>query len=265
MKKFHKIAAAVGVLAVAASTAIATPAIAATDYNVTVKGVSSGKLLTNIKPGATPSVKISNIPANVSLYIMWCELPNDPTTQPPKYCDMGNKDASYIVPAMADVRSISEKIKLRSSFTGTDFLTQKTKSVDCQIPAPNNLGAVCGIYVMEAMTASPNPAYTKYFRVAFKDETKTNDSATVKLAGKTIGSGAQPKLKYEVPTKFTVALKSKIAPRISTSPDCKYDAEARTLKALASSETCTVLITSPGNSKYASFVRTQTFTLAINK
>lgn len=264
MKRFQKAAVVVGAIAVAAATVVATPAIAAGDYNVTVKGVSSGKLIANVKPGATPSVKISNIPANVGLTILWCELPSDPTTDSPKYCDWTNKNSRYDVAAMADVRSISEKITLRTSFTGTDKASGKTRSVDCQIPAPNNLGAVCAIYVMDS--ASPaNAAYTKYFRIAFKNEQKKNDSATVKLAGKTIGSGSQPKLKYEVPVKFVVSLKSKILPRISTSPDCKYEAEAHTLKALASSETCTVLITSPGNSSYAPLVRTQTFTLAINK
>lgn len=265
MKKFHKLAAAVGGVAVVASMLVASPATAAGDYTATVKGVTSGKLISNVKPGATPTVKVDNIPAGIGLYILWCELPSDPTTQPPKYCDLTNKDASYLTTPSADVTNVAEKIKLRAQFTGTDFMTQKTRTVDCQIPARNNLGAVCGIYVMQAMTATPDPAYTKYFRVAFKDEAKNNDSATVKLAGKTIGTGAKPKLKYEVPVKFSVKLKSGIAARISTSPDCEYSRDAGTLKALASSETCTVLITSPGNSKYAPFVRTQNFQLVINK
>ena len=262
MKKFNKIASAVAGVAIVVSTLAVVPASAAGDYSVTVKGLKSGKTLKNLKPGATPTVTINNIPAGVGLYILNCKV--DAKSGQPTFCDQ-SKGSVVDVPAMTEVRNVKEKITLKSSFSGYDFMTQKTEPVDCEVPAPNNFGANCALYVFQSRSAAPDPAYTAYFFTSFKDATKNNDVATVKLNGKTIGNGAQPKLKYEAINKIRVSLKSGIAPKISVSPDCSYDKDQGTLIAKASSETCTMLISSAGNSKYGPLARTQVFKLVVNK
>lgn len=266
MSMFRTAAIALGGAALAASTLAIAPANAADGYTATVKGVTSGKLIKSVKPNATPAVTVNNVPANTALYIMWCEMPMNPTTEAPKFCDLTNKDSMYSIPAMADVRNVKEKIKLRPTFTASKLTNHgETKSVDCEAPAQNNLGAVCGIYVVDSITSAPTLVSAQYFRIAFKDQTKKNDAATIKLGGKTIGSGSKPKLKYEVGVKLSVSLKSKIAARLSTSPECSYDHNTGKITALASSETCTLMVSSPGNSKYAPFTRVQNFTMVIDK
>ncbi len=262
MRTFFTLMAGAAGMAMILGTLAAAPSLAASDYSVTVKGLKSGKTLKNLKPGATPTVTINNIPAGIGLSIRNCKV--DAKSGQPTFCNQ-SKGSVVDVPAMADVRNVKEKIALKSSFSGYDFITKKTEQVDCEIPAPNNFGANCALYVFQSQSATPDPAYTAYFFTSFKNAAKNNDVATVKLNGKTIGNGAQPKLKYEAINKIRVALKSGMAPKISVSPDCSYDKDQGTLIAKASSETCTMLISSAGNSKYGPLTRTQVFTLVVNK
>ena len=124
-------------------------------------------------------------------------------------------------------------------------------------------GRVFGIlelYVLGAGRDSANPAYLRVWPTVFSPvkADRLSDEAAVILDGTEVLGKALPKLVKDQPVSFSVVLAS--GQTASVSSDTCSIAKGK-ITALASSGTCTVLITSTGGKNYTPLVARQSFRL----
>lgn len=256
-----------GVLGIAIATAgigvIAGPALADGAFNATVAGQRSYTPLVNLATSSTQTVDAVNLPANVGLYVMHCQVPADPRT-PPTACDASTGSLAYL-PAAADARAaVSIPVKVNGEFFGTNpnpmAASTAPVSVDCRAKTADPHSTACALYVMGAGRESANPAYLKVFPTSFLPVSaqRKTDAAIVTLNGKTVSKGAKPALHKGVATTFSVALTSGLTPTV-TADNCSI--AAGSITALNDKGTCLVRITSTGGKNVKPLVATQVFTL----
>lgn len=254
-------------LALAAGAALAAtlagPALAADGaYSVTVAGQRANTPLVNLASSSQQTVNVSNLPANVSLYVLHCKVPADPRT-PPVNCDSAAGSLAYL-PATPEARaSVAIPVTINGEFYGTNpnpTTASSDASVDCRVDTGNPRMTTCALYVMGAGRDSANPAYLKVFPTSFLPVSakRTNDAAVITLAGKALTKGAKPALKQGVATPFSVALKSGLTPTV-TADNCTI-ADGK-ITALKDQGTCIVRITSNGGKNVKPLVTTQVILL----
>lgn len=253
--------AALGILA--ASLLASGSAIAADGFDATVAGQRGYSPLVNLVQSSTLTVDVRNLPSSVGLYALHCKVPSDPR-QAPTVCDQSTGAAAYL-PGVGEARATAAlPIKVNAEFWGTNPNPASGvvtgESVDCRVPTGDPRSTTCALYVLGAGRESANPTYLRVFPTAFvaAKAARSNDVATITLAGKTVERGAKPTLTLDKPVPFSVSLKSGLTANVSSDTCSIKDGS---ITALKDQGACTVLITSTGGSNYKPLVKTQVFLL----
>lgn len=254
--------AAIAATVIAVAT-LAAPARAEGAYNATVAGQPSPTPLVALVSSSVLTVDVVNLPAGVGLYALHCKVPADPR-QPPTVCDASNEALAYLPADAAARASVAIPIRVNAEFYGANPNPTGTvsprESVDCRADTGNPRSTTCALYVLGAGRDSANPAYLRVWPTVFSSvkADRLSDEAAVILDGTEVLGKALPKLVKDQPVSFSVVLAS--GQTASVSSDTCSIAKGK-ITALASSGTCTVLITSTGGKNFKPLVARQSFRL----
>lgn len=237
-------------LPAAAQTAPAAP------YSATVAGVpGNGRVpLVNLAQSSTQAVQVANLPANVGLYALHCEMPADPR-QAPVRCDESPAALQY-VPATGEARaSVAIPVKVNAEFSGIDPNPQSgaagATSVDCRV-------ASCALYVLGAGRDSANPAYVRVWPTRFSPLTKPRRDDAVRIVlGDTVVAPSASKRAPVIaakPVPISVTTASGLVPTVTGTNCAVRDGR---LTALSATGTCVLRITTTGGTVYKPIVVTQ--------
>lgn len=243
-------------LAVTASTLTAAQVAGAADFDVTANGIASGGTLADLPATSTVTMAVSNLPANVGLYAFHCLVPPPGASPVPTRCDAGEGTLMYVV-AQAAEQTTSRPIVTNAEFVGKNPNPQTgdtgTTDVNCRVD-------MCAIYTLGAGRESANRAYSKFFFTKFAEVgPQANDWAVATIRGQVIKGSWQPKVSNAKASPFIVTLKSGLTASLSS--DACEVSKAGKIRALKTSGTCTVTITSSGDDAWAPFEREITFRL----
>jgi hypothetical protein len=249
--------AALGAAALAvAAAALTSPAAVAAEFDVTADGVASRGTLADLPPSSSVTMAVTGLPANVGLYAFHCLVPPPGASPVPTRCDAGEGTLMYVVAQPAE-QTTSRPIVVNAEFVGKNPNPQTgdtgTTDVDCRVDT-------CAIYTLGAGRDSANPAYTKFFFTAFAEVgPRERDWAVATVRGQVIKGTWQPRVSNAKASPFLVRLKSGLSASLS-SDSCEVSRNGK-IRALKSSGTCTVTITSPGNDEWAPYEREISFRL----
>lgn len=243
---------------------MAAPAMAAGPYNATAAGFPGNTPLVALATSSVQPVVVSNLPANVGVYVLHCKVPADPR-QAPTACD-GSTDALAYVPATTVLRdSVTIPVKVNGEFFGTNPNPTAGpavgESVDCRVPTGNPRSTTCALYLLGAGRDAANPAYLRVWPTVFsavKADRKT-DAATITVGGKVVEAGTAPSLKANVATPLKVTTTSGLVPTLSAD-NCSVT--GGNITALAATGVCTLRITTTGGKNFLPLVTTQVFSLS---
>lgn len=258
-----KIAAAAGAAALL-GTVVAVPAQAADPFNATISGQRNFTPLVNLVSSSTLTVDATNLPANVGLYALNCEVPANPRSAPTN-CDSAPGSLAYIPGIPADRATVAIPIKVNAEFFGTNPNPQTGAStynlVDCRKPGATPQATTCAVYVLGAGRESANPAYLRIWPTVFTPLTKERkgDTMTVTVDGKVVKRGAAATIKAGAATPLSVKLASGLPATVSSSTCAITDT---TVTPLGDATTCTVIMTSNGGKNIKPFKRVQVLNVA---
>jgi hypothetical protein len=243
-------------LAVTATTLTAAQVAAADDFGVTANGVPNRGTLTDLPASSQVSLAVSNLPAGVGLYAFHCLVPPPGASPVPTRCDAGAGTLVYIVES-ASPQTTTRPIVANAEFLGKNPNPQTgdtgTTDVNCRVDS-------CAIYTLGAGRESANPAYVRFFSTKFAAAApRDKDWAVATVRGQIIKGAWQPKVSNGKASPFTVKLKSGLTASLA-SDACEVSKKGK-IRALKTSGTCTVTITSSGNDEWAPYERELTFRL----
>lgn len=243
-------------LAVTATTLTAAQVAGAADFDVTANDVASGSTLADLPASSSVTMAVTGLPANVGLYAFHCLVPPPGASPVPTRCDAGAGTLMYIVAQPTD-QTTSRPLVANAEFVGKNPNPQTgdtgTTDVDCRVD-------MCAIYTLGAGRDSANPAYTKFFFTNFAEVgPQEADWAVATIRGQVIRGAWQPKVSNSKASPFTVKLKSGLTASLS-SDACEVSKKGK-IRALRTSGTCTVTITSSGDDEWAPFEREISFRL----
>ena len=243
-------------LAVTATTLTAAQVAGAADFDVTANGTASGGTLADLPATSTVTMAVSNLPANVGLYAFHCLVPPPGASPVPTRCDAGTDTLMYIV-AEPEAQTTTPPIQVNAEFVGKNPNPQTgdtgTTDVNCRVDT-------CAIYTLGAGRESANRAYSKFFSTTFAEVgPQANDWAVAKIRGQVIKGAWEPKVSNAKASPFVVTMKSGLTASLS-SDACEVSKSGK-IRALKTSGTCTVTITSSGNDEWAPFEREISFRL----
>ncbi|MBM3685919.1 MAG: hypothetical protein FJW85_02820 [Actinobacteria bacterium] len=250
--------AVIGAAALAATAAALTGAQAAgaDTFSVTANGVANRGSLADLAPSSQVTMAVSNLPANVGLYAFHCLVPPPGASPVPTRCDAGTGTLMYIVAATAP-QTTTRPLTVNAEFEGKNPNPQTgdtgTTAVNCRVDA-------CAIYTLGAGRDSVNPAYVTTFRTQFAEVgPRAKDWATATIRGQVIKGAWQPRVSRAKASPFVVTMRSGLTATLAS--DACQVSQAGVIRALKSSGTCTVTITSPGTDEWAPFEREISFRL----
>jgi hypothetical protein len=250
--------AALGVagLAITAATLTGHQAAVAADFEVTANGVTSGGTIADLPASSTVQMAVTNLPANVGLYVFHCLVPSPGASPVPTRCDAGTGTLVYVM-AAAQPQTTSRPIVINAEFVGKNPNPQTgdtgTTDVNCRVDT-------CAIYTLGAGRDSTNRAYTTFFPTEFAEVgPQAKDWATAVIRGQVIKGAWQPRVSNAKASEFTVKLKSGLRATLA-SDNCEVSQRGK-IRALTTSGTCTVTISSPGNDEWAPYERELIFRL----
>jgi len=250
--------AALGVagLAITAATLTGHQAAVAADFDVTANGVASGGAIADLPASSTVQMAVNNLPAGVGLYAFHCLVPPPGASPVPIRCDAGTGTLVYIM-AADQAQTTSRPIVANAEFVGKNPNPQTgdtgTTDVNCRVDT-------CAIYTLGAGRDSTNRAYTKFFATEFAEVgPQAQDWAVASIRGQVIKGAWQPRVSNAKASDFTVTLKSGLRAALA-SDACEVSQKGK-IRALTTSGTCTVTISSPGNDEWAPYERELTFRL----
>jgi hypothetical protein len=243
-------------LAVSATSLTVAQTAGAADFAVTANGVASGGTLADLPASSSVTMAVSSLPANVGLYAFHCLVPPPGASPVPTRCDAGEGTLMYVVAQPAE-QTTARPIVTNAEFVGKNPNPQTgdtgTTDVDCRVD-------MCAIYTLGAGRDSANPAYTTFFFTQFAEVgPQAKDWAVATIRGHVIKGAWQPRVSNAKASPFTVKLKSGLTASLS-SDACEVSRKGK-IRALKSSGTCTVTITSSGNDEWAPFEREISFRL----
>jgi hypothetical protein len=263
VKSFAAKIAAIASAAALMGAVVAVPAQAADPFNATISGQRNFTPLVNLVSTSTLTINATNLPANVGLYALNCEVPANPRSAPTN-CDSAEGSLAYI-PAIPTARAaIAIPIKVNAEFYGTNPNPQTGAStynlVDCRKPGSTPQSTTCAVYVLGAGREAANPAYLRIWPTVFTPLAKerTGDSMTVTVAGTVVKRGATAKIAAGAPTAMTVKMASGLPVTVSSDNCAVRD---NTVTPLTPSGTCNVVMTSNGGKNIKPFKRVQVLTI----
>ena len=263
MKSFAVKVAAIASAAALMGAVVAVPAQAADPFNATISGQRNFTPLVNLVSTSTLTVNATNLPANVGLYALNCEIPANPRSAPTN-CDSAEGSLAYIPAIPTERATIAIPIKVHAEFYGTNPNPQSGAStynlVDCRKPGATPQSTTCAVYVLGAGREAANPAYLRIWPTVFTPLTKERkgDTMTVTVDGKVIKRGAAATIKAGTATPMSVKLASGLPATVSSST-CAIT--ATTVTPLGDASTCTVIMTSNGGKNIKPFKRVQVLTI----
>lgn len=243
-------------LAMTATTLSAAQVATAADFSVTANGVASGGTIADLPASATVQMAVNNLPAGVGLYALHCLVPPPGASPVPIRCDAGSGTLVYIM-AADQAQTTSRPIVANAEFVGKNPNPQTgdtgTTDVNCRVDT-------CAIYTLGAGRDSTNRAYTKFFATEFAEVgPQAEDWAVASIRGQIIKGAWKPKVSNAKASNFVVTLRSGLSAALE-SDACEVSQKGK-IRALATSGTCTVTISSPGNDEWAPYERELTFRL----
>jgi hypothetical protein len=242
-------------LAVTATALTAAQVAVADDFSVTANGVANGGTLTELPASSTVTMAVANLPANVGLYAFHCLVPPPGASPVPTRCDASDGTLMYIVAATTP-QTTARPITVNAEFVGKNpdpRVDTGTTDVDCRTDR-------CAIYTLGAGLDSTNRAYINTFATQFAAVgPRDKDWAVATIRGQVIKGAWQPRVSNAKASDFTVRLKSGLTASLA-SDACQVSRVGK-IRALETSGTCTVTITSAGNDEWAPFEREITFRL----
>lgn len=243
-------------LAVTATALTAAQVATADDFSVTANGVANGGTLADLPASSTVTMAVANLPANVGLYAFHCLVPPPGANPVPTRCDAADGTLMYIVAATTP-QTTARPITVNAEFVGKNPNPQTgdtgTTDVDCRTDR-------CAIYTLGAGRDSTNRAYINTFATQFAAVgPRDKDWAVATIRGQIIKGAWQPRVSNATASDFTVTLKSGLTASLS-SQACQVSQPGK-IRALKTSGTCTVTITSAGNDDWAPYERKITFRL----
>ncbi len=259
----RRITAAAGAAALL-GTLVAVPAQAADPFNATISGQRNFTPLVNLVSTSTLTVDVVNLPANVGLYALNCEVPANPRSAPTN-CDSAEGSLAYIPAVPAERASVAIPIKVNAEFYGTNPNPQTGAStynlVDCRKPGATPQATTCAVYVLGAGRESANPNYLRIWPTVFTPLTKERkgDTMTVTVAGKVVKRGATATIKAGAATPMTVKLGSGLPATVSSDNCAIADGS---VTPLGNASSCTVIMTSNGGKNIKPFKRVQVLNVA---
>lgn len=243
-------------LAVTATALTAAQVAGANDFSVTANGVPNRGTLSDLPPSSTVTMAVANLPANVGLYAFHCLVPPPGANPVPTRCDAGQGTLMYIVEAPAP-QTTTRPLVTNAEFLGKNPNPQTgdtgTTQVNCRVDS-------CAIYTLGAGRESANPAYIRTFTTQFAAAApREKDWAVATVRGQIVKGAWQPRVSNSRASDFTVTLRSGLKASLSSNA-CEVS-RAGKIRALKTSGTCTVTITSSGNDRWAPYERELTFRL----
>lgn len=243
-------------LAITASALTAAQTAVADDFSVTANGVPNRGTLADLPPSSTVTMAVANLPANVGLYAFHCLVPPPGASPIPTRCDAGEGTLMYVV-AQTTPQTTTRPLTVNAEFVGKNPNPQTgdtgTTDVNCAVDA-------CAIYTLGAGRESANPAYVTTFRTSFATVgPRAKDWGVATIRGQVIKGAWQPKVSNSKASPFTIRLKSGLTASLA-SDACEVSRKGK-IRALKTSGTCTVTITSPGDDEWAPFEREISFRL----
>lgn len=258
-----RIAAAAGAAALL-GTLITAPAQAADPFNATINGQRNFTPLVNLASSSNLTVDAVNLPANVGLYALNCEVPANPRSAPTN-CDSAAGSLAYVPPTPAARAAVPLPIKVNAEFFGTNPNPQTGAStynlVDCRKPGATPQATTCAVYVLGAGRESANPTYLRIWPTVFTPLAKERkgDTMTVTVAGNVVKRNSTVSIKAGAPTPMTVKLASGLPATVSSTTCAITDT---TIAPLGDATTCSVIMTSNGGKNVKPFKRVQVFNIA---
>jgi hypothetical protein len=242
-------------LAVTATALTAAQVAGANDFSVTANGVPNRGTISDLPASSSVTMAVTNLPANVGLYAFHCLVPSGPNPVPTR-CDAGQGTLMYIVEAPAP-QTTTRPLVTNAEFLGKNPNPQAgdtgTTQVNCRVDS-------CAIYTLGAGRESANPAYIRTFTTKFAAAApRDKDWAVAKVRGQIVKGAWQPRVSNSKASDFTVTLRSGLKASLASNA-CEVS-KAGKIRALKSSGTCTVTITSSGNDSWAPYERELTFRL----
>lgn len=240
---------------------LAGTAQAATDFDATLDGKPNNSVLTQLPPSSELALQVSNLPASTGLYAIHCAVPADPRSAPTR-CDSAEGTAIFIVPAPEARPVIDRSIKVTAEFIGSNpnraSGDQGTDPIDCREQA-------CGVYTLGSGREFVNPTYLRFFKTEFAAVgPRQSDEMKIRVRNKPVAENAIPRLRYGKDVRFTMRMVSGLTPTLQ-SDNCRVDLEEKTIRALTRKGTCTVTVTTTGDTAYEAFADEQTFKIRDRK
>ena len=214
------------------------------DFAVTADGVSSFGTLADLPQTSQVSLGVSNLPSGVGLYAFHCLVPPLGANPTPTRCDESTGSLVYI-PAAGE-QSVTVPITANAQFQGKD---PNPYSQDPGTTDVNCREDMCAIYTLGAGQASTDPTYVQVFFTQFAAvDPSSDDRVRATVRGQVVKGTWRPKAFYSKYSNYEVSLRSGETPSLS-SDSCDVTRDGK-IRALKTSGTCTVTITSPGNAEY---------------
>ena len=240
---------------------LAGTAQAAGEFDATVDGKSNNGVLADLPPSSELPLQVLNLPAGTGLYAIHCAVPVDPRSAPTR-CDSAEGTAIFIVPAGEPRAQIDRFIVVTAEFIGSNpnraSGDQGTDPIDCREQA-------CGVYTLGSGQEFVNPTYLRFFKTEFAAVgPRQDDVMKIRVRNKPVAENAVPRLRYGADVRFTMRMISGLTPTVQ-STNCRVDLEAKTIRALVRKGTCTITITTTGDTAYNAFVGEQTFKIRNRK